>query len=88
MTTPDSASEMLGEQDSLGLGVGLRTVHFSSILEHWPTVDWFKIISENVVHCGGRPRYVLHQMADRYPIVMHGVSRTGYTPSCCSDWFA
>src|SRR5690242_19972422 len=32
---------------NLGLGVGLRTVHFSHILEHQPKVDWFEIISEN-----------------------------------------
>ena len=31
----------------LGLGVGLRTVHFRHILEHRPAVDWFEIISEN-----------------------------------------
>jgi len=74
MTNPDSPSEMLGVQDSLGFGVGLRTDHFAHILEHWPTVDWFEIISENFMDCGGRPRYVLDQIAERYPIVMHGVS--------------
>ncbi len=60
--------------DGLGLGVGLRTVHFAHILKHWPAVDWFEIISENFMDCGGRPRYVLDQIAERYPIVMHGVS--------------
>jgi uncharacterized protein (UPF0276 family) len=58
----------------LGLGVGLRTVHFPHILAHWPAVDWFEIISENFMDSGGRPRYVLDQLAERYPIVMHGVS--------------
>lgn len=59
---------------NLGLGVGLRTVHFSHILQHWPSVDWFEIISENFIDSQGRPRYVLDQIAERYPIVMHGVS--------------
>jgi uncharacterized protein (UPF0276 family) len=59
---------------NLGLGVGLRTVHFPHILRHWPAVDWFEIISENFMDSGGRPRYVLDQIAERYPIVMHGVS--------------
>jgi uncharacterized protein (UPF0276 family) len=59
---------------NLGLGVGLRTVHFPYILNHWPAVDWFEIISENFMDSGGRPRYVLEQIAERYPIVMHGVS--------------
>lgn len=59
---------------NLGFGVGLRTVHFSHILEHQPEVDWFEIISENFMDSGGRPRHVLNQVAERYPVVMHGVS--------------
>jgi hypothetical protein len=59
---------------NLGLGVGLRSVHFAHILEHWPEVDWFEIISENFMDSQGRPRYVLEQIAERYPVVMHGVS--------------
>ena len=60
--------------ENLGLGVGLRTVHFPHILEHQPEVDWFEIISENFMDSAGRPRHVLEQIAERYPIVMHGVS--------------
>jgi uncharacterized protein (UPF0276 family) len=60
--------------DNLGLGVGLRTVHFPYILQNHPEVDWFEIISENFMDSGGRPRYVLEQIADRYAVVMHGVS--------------
>ncbi len=60
--------------DHLGLGVGLRSVHYRHILEHNPDVDWFEIISENYMDSRGRPRYVLDQIAERYPIVMHGVS--------------
>jgi uncharacterized protein (UPF0276 family) len=59
---------------NLGLGLGLRTVHFPYILEHNPAVDWFEIISENFMDSGGRPRYVLEQIAERYAVVMHGVS--------------
>ena len=59
---------------NLGLGLGLRTSHFRHILEHQPSVDWFEIISENFMDSHGRPRYVLEQIAERYPIVMHGVS--------------
>lgn len=59
---------------NLGLGVGLRTVHFSHILKNQPAVDWFEVISENFMDSGGRPRYVLEQVAERYPVVMHGVS--------------
>jgi uncharacterized protein (UPF0276 family) len=59
---------------NLGLGIGLRTVHFPYILAHHPPVDWFEIISENFMDSGGRPRYVLEQIAERYAVVMHGVS--------------
>ena len=59
---------------NLGLGVGLRTVHFEHILREQPAVDWFEIISENFMDSRGRPRHVLDQIAERYPVVMHGVS--------------
>ena len=58
----------------LGFGLGLRSVHYPYILEQWPDVDWFEIISENYMDSQGRPRYVLDRIAERYPIVMHGVS--------------
>jgi len=58
----------------LGLGVGLRSAHFTHLLQHRPAVDWFEIISENFIDSQGRPRYVLDQLAEHYPIVMHGVS--------------
>jgi uncharacterized protein (UPF0276 family) len=59
---------------NLGLGVGLRSVHFPYILEHQPAVDWFEVISENFMDSQGRARYVLEAIAERYPVVMHGVS--------------
>ncbi len=58
----------------LGLGLGLRPVHFNYILENWPAVDWFEVLSENYMDTEGRPLHVLDQIAERYPIVMHGVS--------------
>jgi hypothetical protein len=58
----------------LGLGIGLRTRHFNHILENWPMVDWFEVMSENFMDTEGRPLYILDQIAERYPVVMHGVS--------------
>lgn len=58
----------------LGYGVGLRSAHFDHLLEYWPPVDWFEVISENFMDSGGRARYVLEKVAARYPIVAHGVS--------------
>jgi uncharacterized protein (UPF0276 family) len=59
---------------NLGVGLGLRTVHYSHILEAKPAVDWFEIISDNYMETAGRPLYYLDAIAERYPVVMHGVS--------------
>lgn len=58
----------------LGIGLGLRTRHYAHIVEHAPAVDWFEIISENYLGTQGRPLYFLDRVAERYPVVMHGVS--------------
>jgi uncharacterized protein (UPF0276 family) len=74
---------------NLGLGLGLRTTHFPYILEHHPAVDWFEVISENFMDSGGRPRYVLEQVAERYAVVMHGVSLSiGSTDPLDFDYLA
>ena len=74
---------------NLGLGVGLRSVHFSHILQNHPAVDWFEVISENFIDSCGRPRYVLEQIAERYPVVMHGVSLSiGSTDPLNFDYLA
>ncbi|MBD1210882.1 MAG: DUF692 domain-containing protein [Ignavibacteria bacterium] len=58
----------------LGFGVGLRSVHYDYILENFPPVDWFEVISENYLSQGGYSFYALEKIRERYPIVTHGVS--------------
>lgn len=58
----------------LGFGLGLRAKHHLYILEHWPKVDWFEVISENFMDTDGLPKRELAKIRERYPIVMHGVS--------------
>ncbi len=58
----------------LGVGIGLRASHFGEILSRWPQLDWFEVLSENYMDTGGRPLWVLEQVAERYPVAMHGVS--------------
>jgi len=58
----------------LGFGIGLRSVHFDYILKNNPAIDWFEVLSENYLDTGGRPLNVLDQVAERYPVVLHGVS--------------
>ena len=58
----------------LGVGIGLRPVHFGQILSGAPEVDWFEVLSENYMDTGGRPLFILDQVAERYPVALHGVS--------------
>jgi uncharacterized protein len=58
----------------LGFGIGLRTVHYEHILKNTPPIDWFEILSENYLDTGGRPLHILDQVAEKYPVVLHGVS--------------
>lgn len=57
----------------LGIGIGLRPDHYGAILAQRPNVDFFEILSDNYLYTEGRPLYFLDQIAERYPIVMHGV---------------
>jgi uncharacterized protein (UPF0276 family) len=58
----------------LGVGIGLRTVHFGEILAKKPALDWFEVLSENFMDTGGRPLHVLDRVVERYPVALHGVS--------------
>lgn len=58
----------------LGFGLGLRSNHFQDILDLNPAVDWFEIISENFMVPGGKPKYYLHKIREKYNMTMHGVS--------------
>lgn len=58
----------------LGYGLGFRSSHFQYIKSNNPTIDWFEIIAENYMDTDGRPRRMLDELKERYPIVTHGVS--------------
>jgi uncharacterized protein (UPF0276 family) len=58
----------------LGVGLGLRTVHYADIVAQRPAVDWFEVLSENYMQTAGRPLHFLDAIAGQYPIVLHGVS--------------
>lgn len=69
-----AAEDSLAGLSRLGLGLGLRNVHFDAILSGEPRDLWFEAISENFMDSGGRPRAIIRAVAERYPIVLHGVS--------------
>jgi uncharacterized protein (UPF0276 family) len=62
----------------LGVGVGLRPVHFAHVLAAPDParlgVDFFEAISENYMLPGGRPLRVLEEVRARFPVALHGVS--------------
>lgn len=59
---------------NLGIGIGLRPVHYSDIFSQWPSIDWFEIISENFLVAGDGAASELERILERYPVVLHGVS--------------
>lgn len=58
----------------LGFGLGLRKEHYQDVIDTEPDIDWFEILTENYLVDGGKPLYFLEQIAQRYPLAMHGVS--------------
>lgn len=55
-------------------GLGLRKQHYPDFLERDVPVDFVEVISENFMIDGGRPRHILRQVRERYPVALHGVS--------------
>jgi uncharacterized protein (UPF0276 family) len=79
----------LASLPKLGLGLGLRSVHFDEILNGPDQDIWFEAISENFMDSGGRPRAVIRAVAERYPVVLHGVSLSiGSSDSLDFDYLA
>jgi uncharacterized protein (UPF0276 family) len=59
---------------NLGFGLGLRPQYYPDILDGDPPVDWFEAITENYLVAGGPPLRQLDRIAERWPVVLHGVS--------------
>ncbi|MEP6784351.1 MAG: DUF692 domain-containing protein [Sphingomonadales bacterium] len=57
-----------------GFGLGLRKPHYAEFLEQRVAVDFVEVISENFMVDGGRPKRILREVRERYPVALHGVS--------------
>ncbi len=57
-----------------GIGVGLRRAFAHALLDTPRRVDWLEITPENWMFFGGAKRRLLDAVAERWPIVSHGVS--------------
>ena len=59
--------------NTLGVGVGLRTPHVAQILRDNPVLDWFELLADNHMVAGGWARRQAIEIAQRYPVTMHCV---------------
>ncbi len=57
-----------------GFGLGLRRPHHAQAMRG-PVdgVDWFEVITENLMVDGGNPRRVAREVRAHHPVVLHGV---------------
>lgn len=62
----------------LGFGLGLRDPHIDTIFRQLESgclkVDWFEVISENLIGHHGYFEQVVERLAEARPLVFHGVS--------------
>lgn len=54
-------------------GVGYKPQHYTQIIADAAPVGWLEIHAENYMGAGGRPIAQLRQLAERFPISVHGV---------------
>lgn len=54
-------------------GVGYKPQHYLDIIANSDPVSWLEIHAENYMGDGGRPIAQLRQLAERFPISVHGV---------------
>jgi len=53
--------------------VGLKPVHYRTILETTPDLGFFEVHAENYMGSGGPPHRYLTAVRERYPVSLHGV---------------
>jgi len=54
-------------------GIGLRHPHYQEMLSNRPDIDWLEVHSENYFEPHGQHRWYLRQLAEHYPISLHGI---------------
>lgn len=54
-------------------GASFKPEHFQAIIENKPEVGFFEVHAENYMGAGGLPHRILRQIAETYPISIHGV---------------
>ena len=63
----------ISEDDRYPVGIGLKSQHYGNILEGKPPVSFFEIHAENYMVEGGVHHRYLGEIAQNYPLSVHGV---------------
>ncbi|SHH11750.1 DUF692 domain-containing protein [Streptoalloteichus hindustanus] len=58
----------------LGFGVGLRLPHLDYVRQRWPALGFFEVVTEDFMDSHGARRRALAEIAERYPVVLHGLA--------------
>jgi len=54
-------------------GIGLKPVHYETILRNLPDIGFFEVHAENYMGAGGPPHRYLAAIRETYPLSVHGV---------------
>lgn len=74
MTSHNPMSALAPKPIPARAGVGLKAEHYQTILETNPDIGWFEVHPENYMGAGGPPLHYLAEIANRYPLSLHGVA--------------
>ncbi|MEX0297591.1 MAG: DUF692 domain-containing protein [Kordiimonas sp.] len=67
-----SVSSPLSGSDA-PIGVGLKSQHFANVLQEKPDLAFFEVHAENFMSEGGAHHRYLEEIAQQYPLSVHGV---------------
>lgn len=57
-----------------GAGIGFRRSHYEDLSDTERPIGWLEFCPENYLGYGGRPHKMLQDMAERWPLVPHGIA--------------
>ncbi|MGD9602368.1 MAG: DUF692 domain-containing protein [Gammaproteobacteria bacterium] len=73
--TPLPARQRTGDSPLRGAGLGLRRLHFDDLLHQLPAeISFMEVAPENWIEVGGRGGRQFRAIAERIPIVCHGLA--------------
>lgn len=65
---------MIDRKRPVGVGIGLRWESIDEVCESFPALPFFEISPENYIGRGGKFPAMMRKVAERYPVLSHGLS--------------